>query len=173
MITVLDIETTMHGVDKSPSPYSQFNYLVSVGWKFEELLDNYVCIKHDEEPSTPNAKLDIQSVLDRTTTLVCHNVKFDLSWLLECGFKYDGDTYDTMIYEYLKSGGTHAPLDLSSCCSRYNLPVKSDGTKEYLQRGIGFESMPWDVVEEYGKQDVDITWQLYWSQQEELNGTGT
>lgn len=169
MITIIDIETTMKGVDKSPSPYHPSNYLVSVGWKCEDAFDEYVCIKHDDEPPTPNASMDLQAVLDKTDLLVAHNTKFDLSWLLECGFTYENEIYDTMGYEYLKAGGTHLPLDLSSCCSRRGLPVKVDATKAYIRDGIGFESMPWAVVEEYGRNDVKITWDLYWAQQEELN----
>ena len=169
MQTVFDIETTMLGPNKSPSPYHHENYLVSVGWKCEELLDEYVCIQHNHESSTVNARLDIQSVLNRTTVFIAHNVKFDLSWLLECGFTYDGATYDTMVYEYLDAGGTYADIDLSSSCRRRDLPVKSDATKQYLKEGMGFEAMPWDVVESYGRQDVAITWDLYWKQQELLN----
>ena len=173
MYTVFDIETTMLGPNKSPSPYHHENYLVSVGWKNQEMLDEYVCIQHDHEPPTVNARLDIQSVLNRTTLFIAHNVKFDLSWLLECGFTYDGEVYDTMIYEYIDAGGTYADIDLSSSCRRRSLPTKSDSTKQYLKDGYGFQDMPWSVVEEYGRQDVCITWDLYHKQQELLNATDT
>ena len=173
MHTVFDIETTMLGPNKSPSPYHHENFLVSVGWKCKSKYEGYVCIQHNEEPTTPDARNQIQFALDNTSVFIAHNVKFDLSWLLECGFTYDGDVYDTMIYEYLEAGGTYADLDLSSSCRRHNLDVKFDSTKEYLKDGIGFEAMPWDVVKEYGIQDVRITWDLYWKQQELLNATGT
>lgn len=169
LVTVLDIETTMKGVDDSPSPYHPNNYLVSVGWKCEDAFDEYICFKHDDEPPTPQGREDLQAILDRTRVLVCHNVKFDHSWLLECGFEYDKEVFCTMGYEYLKAGGTHLPLNLSACCERRGLPTKVDATKAYIRDGIGFESMPWDVVEEYGRNDVQITWDLYWAQQEELN----
>ena len=78
-----------------------------------------------------------------------------------------------MIYEYLDAGGTYADIDLSSSCRRRSLPTKSDSTKQYLKDGYGFQDMPWSVVEEYGRQDVCITWDLYHKQQELLNATDT
>ena len=113
----------------------------------------------------------MKAQLDKTTLLIGHNIKFDLSWLLECGFEYDGDIYDTMIYEYIKAGGRrNMRVNLTDCCKRRGLPIKIEGTKQYLKNKIGFEAMPWDVVEEYGKNDVYITWLLYNEQCNELQG---
>lgn len=165
MITVLDVETTSFNND--PSPYNPSNYLVSVGYKSVD-IEEYLCIKHTDNKSNACARDYIEEQLNMTTLLVGHNIKFDLSWLLECGFKYKGPVYDTMIYEYLKLGGVHGALDLSSCCSRYNIETKDDRPKEYIKDGIGFERMPWDVVEEYGRKDVEITELLYKKQKEEL-----
>ena len=164
--TVIDIETTSFNSD--PSPYIPENYIVSVGTKSLS-CEEYVCFNHTKQKATDNAKNIIQDILDKTDILVGHNIKFDLSWLLECGFKYDGKIYDTMIYEYLKAGGLkQIRLDLSSCCRRYNIAPKRDLTQEYLDVGIGFESIPWDVVEDYGKNDVNITWDLYQEQKEDV-----
>ena len=170
MKTVIDIETTSYG--GNPSPYIPENYLVSVGFKSDD-WDEYLCFKHNErEPSFPSVTL-LSEQLEKTTLLIGHNIKFDLSWLLECGFEYNGDIYDTMIYEYLIRGGRHnMRVNLSDCCKRRGLPVKVDGTKSYLKEGIGFEAMPWELVEEYGRNDVDITWMLYHDQQEELQRKG-
>jgi DNA polymerase I-like protein with 3'-5' exonuclease and polymerase domains len=167
MKTVIDIETT--SFHNNPSPYIPENYLVSVGFKSDD-WNEYLCFKHNErEPSFPGVTL-LSEQLERTTLLIGHNIKFDLSWLLECGFEYNGDIYDTMIYEYVKAGGIRTlKLNLSDCCKRRKLPIKYDTTKEYLKNGVGFESMPWDIVEEYGRNDVDITWLLYHKQQEEID----
>lgn len=167
MKTVIDIETT--SFHNNPSPYIPENYLVSVGFKSKE-YEEYLCFKHNDNPSDTTAKYLLSEQLRKTTLLIGHNIKFDLSWLLECGFEYDGDIYDTMIYEYIKAGGIRTlKLNLSDCCRRRKLPVKHDTTKDYLKNGIGFESMPWDIVEEYGRNDVGITWLLYHKQQEEID----
>ena len=39
-----------------------------------------------------------------------HNLKFDLAWLYECGFKYEGRVYDTMIAEYVLLRGLKKKL---------------------------------------------------------------
>jgi hypothetical protein len=73
-----------------------------------------------------------------------------------------------MIYEYVKAGGrNNVRIDLSSSCKRWGLPTKKDVTSEYFSNGIGYEAMPWDAVEEYGRNDVEITRQLYLAQQED------
>ena len=170
MKTVIDIETTSW--DSNPSPYIPENYLVSVGFKSED-SEEYLCFKHNNNPSDATAKYILSEQLRKTTLLIGHNIKFDLSWLLECGFEYDGDVYDTMIYEYLIRGGRHnMRVNLSDCCTRRGLPIKVDGTKSYLKEGIGFEAIPWELVEEYGRNDVNITWMLYHDQQEELQRKG-
>ena len=81
MISVLDIETTFTK-DGDNTPYNLSNKLVSVG-----VNDEYIFFNHDEftgDIRTSHNKL--QSILDKTTLRVGHNLKFDLSWLLECGF---------------------------------------------------------------------------------------
>ena len=165
MITVLDVECTSKG---NPSPYNTDNYLVSVGYKADG-IEEYLCFKHDEEPMTQSAFYILQNQLDVTSLLVGHNIKFDLSWLLECGFKYPRAIHDTMIFEFIKVGGDPSKrMNLSASCERYGLPTKQDVAGELFRKGTGFESMPWDIVESYGRNDVDITWMLYHKQMEEL-----
>ena len=48
--------------------------------------------------------------------MVGHNLKFDLSWLLECGFKYEGKIWDTMVAESVLFRGQRKPLSLKECC---------------------------------------------------------
>lgn len=167
---VVDVETTSQPKEKGfdPTPYHPKNYLVSAGLRGED-VDGYWCVKHDEEPPTQGYFAHIQGLLDKTQLLVAHNMKFDLSWLLECGFKYDGAVWDTMICEFVLARSVRTPLNLSACCERRGIETKkSDLTYFYLKKGIGFEAMPWDVVKEYGIQDVDITWFLFKDQYKEF-----
>ena len=168
MITVLDIETTTKGPDRSPSPFWPENYLVSVGFESEKYT-NYLCFNHNNKKPDEGAKYILSRQLRMTTLLVGHNIKFDLSWLLECGFEYDGKIYDTMIYEYIKLGGTYGGLDLSTCCARYGINVKDTIIEGYFNEGIGFEAIDWENVETYGRNDVHITHKLFNAQQGELN----
>ena len=174
MITVLDVETTFKvSVDnKLDSDPHTGNMLVSVGYDHRSAVQydgkegkGYLCFYHQDRPPTDNGKQILQAVLDKTTVLVGHNIKFDLRWLRACGFVYTGKVHDTMICEYLINGGSKVPLSLKKCCERYALsPKKTDLTEKYLQDKISFEKMPWPIVQEYGEADVQVTKELYEAQ---------
>ena len=162
MKTILDIECTMFGPEKSPAPYYPENYLVSVGWHTEGRSAEYMCAKHNDRKGDVMFRDYMDEALAETTLLIGHNIKFDLSWLLACGFEYTGAVCDTVIHEYVKRGGLkQVRLNLEDSCKRYGIEGKSGGPAEYMAKGIGFEAMPWAVVEEYGRNDVEITRKLY------------
>ena len=161
MITIFDVETSfVEGVNgkSDPSPFNPKNKLVSVG-----INDEYLFFNHDER-SDKNAWTKVQSILDRTDLLIGHNLKFDLSWIYEVGFSYTGKVYDTMIGEYVLNRGVRKALSLKECCIRRNLSRKSDATEDFIKQGISFEMIPQKIVEEYGRQDITVTRELYYSQ---------
>lgn len=170
MITVLDIETTRSELPNgkfNPMPYLATNTLVSVGYRSKWLKRplGYCFFDHPDNTQDVLANhLEIQEVLDNTTLLVGHNIKFDLQWLKEAGFNYEGRVYDTMIFEYLKQKGSKQPLGLGDIAARRNLPAKGDILKEYFKAGKNTTDVPMDLLEEYGRSDVDITWALFWEQ---------
>jgi len=165
MITTVDVETsykkTVHG-GTDPSPFNPQNILVSVG-----INDEYYFTNHNDRVDE-GCYYKIQKILDETKLLIGHNIKFDLSWLLESGFKYNGNVYDTMIGEYILNRGIRKSLTLQMCCQRRNIGAKDDRIKEWMDKGKSFEDIPVDVVEEYGRIDVDITRKLFDSQMEDL-----
>ena len=165
MITTIDVETSYQKTETGgfdPSPFNPKNILVSVG-----INDEYYFTNHSERVDE-GCYHKIQKILDETKILIGHNIKFDLSWLLEAGFKYEGNVYDTMIAEYVLNRGIRKSLTLQMCCQRRKLGAKDDAVKEYMDRGVSFENIPADIVEEYGKIDVAITRKLFDSQMEDL-----
>ena len=108
----------------------------------------------------------LQKYLSRIDTIIGHNLKFDMTWLYCCGFKYDGAMYDTMIAEYVFSKGLKRPLNLADSCARYGLEAKSDILGDYRNKGVNTHEVPLAALIEYGKQDIVITKQLYDKQQE-------
>ena len=165
MITTIDVETSYQKTEAGgmdPSPFNPQNILVSVG-----VNDEYYFTNHSERIDE-GCYHKIQSILDETKLLIGHNIKFDLSWLLESGFKYDGNVYDTMIGEYILNRGIRKSLTLQMCCQRRKIGAKDDRIKEWMDRGVSFENIPADIVEEYGKIDVAITRKLFDSQMEDL-----
>ncbi len=170
---ILDIECSwtkgLNDKRPNPSPYLATNQLVSVGVKEVNkgeviyLVFNHNDFKYDH---FNDAKKALQSLLDSAKVVIGHNLKFDMSWLYTCGFKYDGELYDTMIAEYVFAKGQKTPLSLDECCKRYELPQKSDVLGDYRDRGINTHEVPLDLLIEYGKNDILITEQLYLKQQE-------
>ena len=165
MITTVDVETSWQKNENGgydPSPFHEDNILVSVGLN-SYFGDEYYFTNHSERIDE-GCFHKIQETLDKTTLLVGHNIKFDLMWLLEAGFKYSGRVYDTMLGEYILNKGIRKSLTLEMCCRRRKIGSKDSAVKEWMDRGVSFENIPADVVEEYGKIDVQITRRLFDSQ---------
>ena len=100
--------------------------------------------------------------------LIANNIKFDLLWLWEAGFKYDGRVYDTMVGEYVMNKGIKRGLKLKDCCAYRGVIQKSDLTAQYIKDKVSFENIPIHIVEEYGKLDVKATRSLYEAQMLQL-----
>jgi len=158
MITTVDVETSWQKTEAGgydPSPFHPNNILVSVG-----INDEYYFTNHSERVDE-GCYHKIQNTLDKTTLLVGHNIKFDLMWLLESGFTYSGRVYDTMLGEYILNRGVRKSLTLDMCCRDRDIGSKDDTIKEWMDRGISFDNIPVDIVEEYGRVDVAITRKLF------------
>ena len=159
MISVLDIETTFTE-DGDSTPYNLSNKLVSVG-----VNDEYLFFNHDDFTGDIRTSHNaVQSILDKTTLLVGHNLKFDLSWLLECGFKYEGKVWDTMVAESVLFRGQRRPLSLKECCRRRKIGIKYATLENAIDSGIGMDKIPIKDLEMYGRNDVTITKELYLQQ---------
>ena len=169
MITTVDVETSWQKNENGgydPSPFHPDNILVSVGLDSKS-GEEYYFTNHSERIDRGCA-VKIQDTLNKTTLLVGHNIKFDLMWLLESGFKYNGRVYDTMLGEYILNRGVRKSLTLEMCCRRRKIGSKDSSVKEYMDRGVSFENIPKDIVEEYGRIDVKITRSLFDSQMADL-----
>ena len=165
MISTIDVETSYQKTEQGgmdPLPFNPKNILVSVG-----INDEYYFTNHSERIDE-GCYYKIQAILDQTTLLIGHNIKFDLTWLLEAGFKYEGRVYDTMIGEYVLNRGIRKSLTLEMCCKRRRIGSKDQAIKEFMDRGVSFENIPKDIVEEYGRIDVEITRKLFDSQMDDL-----
>ena len=169
MRLVLDVEnTTNKRRDKLHlDPYEGGNFLVQVGMQNADNAEeiHIVTIDHVEKKDTSGAgrKL-VQQVLDMTTLLIMHNAQHDLMWLWECGFKYDGAIYDTMLAEYILLRGQKLPLSLEACAERRNLNAQKDDTlKRYFKEGYKTNEIPLSELSFYLRCDLDTTRELFHS----------
>jgi len=169
MRLVLDVENTVtkrNGKDHL-DPFEPTNELVQVGMlNVDNLKDEMlITLNHNEyvDKSGVGAK-NIQSVLDMTELLIMHNAQHDLMWLWECGFKYDGAIYDTMLAEYLLLRGQKQPLGLAACAERRNLEVQKDDTlKRYFKEGYNTNEIPLNELSFYLRHDLLTTRELFLS----------
>ena len=94
-------------------------------------------------------------------------------WLWECGFKYDGPVFDTMLTEYILQRGLKEPLHLKDCALRYDLETKKQDTlKNYFAKGYATDEIPRDELKEYLSADLQATQQLSDAQYKRLNTLG-
>jgi DNA polymerase I len=153
MKLTLDVENTVTKRDGKMylDPFEPDNRLVMVG-----------CLTDTGKEYLYRDNFDgVQALLDQATILIGHNIAYDLMWLWECGFKYDGPVFDTMLAEYVIQRGQKQPLSLEACANRYELDTKKQDTlKEYFKQGVGVDEIPPDELSEYLSADLHATQQL-------------
>ena len=159
-VLTFDVETThveKRGGGHTPLPFFG-NRLVSIGYKWLVSSVDYDCYYHSTQPPTSNAFTKFQAALNHADVLIGHNIKFDLTWIRECGFGYKGDIYDTMVAEYILARARRWPLGLASLAKKYNVTQKeTDLVAPYLKEGKTFYDIPWEIIQEYGIADVKAT----------------
>ena len=157
MKTVIDVENTVQKREGKLhlDPFEEKNELVMVG-ALTETGDEHLIRMSDD-----NASITIQSILDETTVMIGHNIVHDLMWLWECGFKYDGKVFDTMLGEYILQEGQKESLTLEMCAMRYNLETKKQDTlKEYFKKGYSVADIPPNELSDYLSADLHATQEL-------------
>jgi len=167
MRLVLDVENTVTKRDgrNHIDPFEPTNTLTMVGFMnvdAEEELGTFALDHTEYRDNSGMGRKTIQAVLDQTTLLIMHNAQHDLMWLWECGYKYDGDVYDTMLAEYILLRGQKQPLSLEACALRRNLSVQKDDTlKQYFKEGYNTNEIPLRELTHYLEHDLRTTRELY------------
>jgi len=160
---ILDIENTVTKRDGKMhlDPFEATNELVMVGMLSDTGQEALVTFNHSEVDPDTDGHTIVQDWLDRSTILIMHNAAYDLMWLWESGFTYDGPVFDTMLGEYVLQRGLKEPLSLEACAERYNLDTKKQDTlKEYFSKGYSVADIPWQELADYLRADLHATQQL-------------
>jgi len=163
-VLTFDVETThKEKANGSSTPLPYFgNTLVSIGYKWLGMDKvKYLCFDHSTEPPSTDGFNIFQDALNLADVVVGHNIKFDLSWVRECNFKYEGHVYDTMVAEYVLSKARRWPLSLSAVAEKYGgVQKEKDLITPYFKEGKTFHEIPWHTIHEYGIADVMATEQV-------------
>ena len=164
MKLTLDVENTVTTRDNKLhlDPFETDNELVMIG-----------CLTDTGKEYLYRDNYDgVQELLDQATVLIGHNIVHDLMWLWECGFKYDGPVFDTMLGEYVLQRGLKQPLSLEACAERHELNTKKQDTlKEYFKKGFSVADIPKEELAEYLSADLHATQELSDLQYKKLNTT--
>jgi DNA polymerase I-like protein with 3'-5' exonuclease and polymerase domains len=178
----VDVENTvtvLEGDKLDLSPYRAENKLVCVGWA--EIAEDMsisepdiAYFHHNDLTLSPvdleKNKYRLQKQLDRAKLVIGHNIKHDMQWLYECGFKYEGLLYDTMICEYVLARSLKLGFSLEDSCIRRNVAQKKgDLVREYLDAGKSFAEIPVHTVTEYNLGDIRSTAELFVAQRKVLS----
>ena len=163
MKLTLDIENTVTQRDGKMhlDPFEPTNSLTMVGMLTDQGVERIVTFDHSEVDADEYGHVLVQEFLDAATIIIAHNGPYDLMWLWESGFKYDGPIFDTMLAEYVLQRGVKEPLSLEACAERYELDTKKQDTlKEYFKKGYSTRDIPHNELKEYLSADLHATQQL-------------
>ncbi len=163
MRLILDVENTVVTRDGKLhlDPFEESNTLVMVGLLTSSGEETIVTFDHSETEPTPNGHEIVQKALDNATILIGHNIAYDLVWLWESGFKYNGTVFDTMLGEYVLQRGQKQPLSLEACAERYELDTQKEGTlKKYFSEGYTTRDIPHKELSDYLSADLHATKEL-------------
>lgn len=179
MRVVLDVETSVTWRENAKGksvifndPYEKDNSLTQVGMvnadNTEEL--HIINLDHNEEKDVDGSgRAFVQAILDKTSLLIIHNAKFDMMWLWECGFVYDGPVYDTMLAEYLLDRGQRNPVGLGAAAERRGLAEqKEDYLSTCLKKGINTNETDLASLSLYLRADLLTTSELFHQQERDF-----
>lgn len=158
-ILVFDVEATW--VNHKGKYFNPNNRLVSYAYFIPSNSTTH--FKYFTDPDFPG----IVGTLDSPDTLVVgFNIKYDLHWVnriknvpLRCR------VWDCQLAEHLLSGQRTPYGSLNDALTSYGLPTKLDVIKtDFWDKGIDTDEIPIEILEEYNKWDVYVTYLLYQAQ---------
>jgi len=159
---VYDVETSL--INKDKSIFNQ-DYTFVMG------------ATHWVPPGGPIENIKIfqtaPDMKEEVTSWVCHvghNLPFDMNVL---DIDADLDTYfywDTSIAQYLLTNQKMLYPSLQESCEYYGIPLKKeDKVSEMIKSGVDPTDIPKDLLEEYLRNDIDMTRELFLKQIADLN----
>jgi len=164
MILCIDVETTTHNKGNVHDPRNQLCLLV-----IKAISENSTTTYSFKKPWDVGR---IHDVLSSGRLFVFFNGKFDLSWLRrEFGYvpPFGTRIHDCQYAEFIFSNQTWKFPDLRTACLNRGLSPKQDFISEqYWSQGIDTVDIPMEELEEYCVNDVEITHELFLSQQEDF-----
>jgi DNA polymerase I-like protein with 3'-5' exonuclease and polymerase domains len=163
---VIDTETTI--LNKG-NPFDFRNRCCYIGC-FDGDTYNLLDLEYTDKLKKENL---VQSnlLVSNHSLVVAFNAKFDLHWLRRYGIDFSHcDVWDCQLVEFILSHQTTPYPSLDSVADHYGLGHKLNIVEtEYWSKGIDTPDVPRDILEEYLTQDLNLTYQIYLKQLEQVN----
>lgn len=113
----------------------------------------------------------VTAILQDAQLVVGFNIKFDLHWLrrIGCRFSIRLPVWDCQLAEFILSNQKNKYPSLEESASSRGLGHKIDVIKrDYWDKGINTDAIPSDILNDYLRQDVTLTYALYVQQLQEF-----
>ncbi len=110
----------------------------------------------------------LQKIVDEADIVVGFNFKFDYHWLKKAGLKLEHKKlWDCQLAEFVLERQQNKYPSLEQSCIKYNLGHKIDVIKrDYWDKGINTDQIPWEILKPYAIQDAQLTYDLCMVQQD-------
>lgn len=170
MEIVFDFEAT--GAQRNKAhPYDLRNKACNLGFKNLTTGETKIWkLEYDSEPYGHHLK-EIQTILDKTTILIGANAKYDLAWFNRYGLRLSHlcRIFDVQLAYYIITNQQHQYPSLDDIAEHFKVAKKLDVVKEeYWNKGLDTDEVPYEILTEYLKQDLEVTAQAYLSLKEQL-----
>jgi len=164
----LDVETTTTNMGH---PFDKNNKLISVGIKKNDGPTVTYDIEYSVDPYQELLN-DIQIAVNEADVLVGFNIKFDLHWLQRYGIDFKTKrVWDCQLVQFIIMNQSNPYPSLNGTAEYYDLGTKLDEVKEnYWKNGIDTDKIPYDILDEYLKQDVELTYSVFIEQHDMTQG---
>lgn len=139
-----------------------------------DLRNKAVCLAFKEDDKETDVDFDVYTYPYKKALLdydlcVFFNAKFDLHWYRKLGFTLPTKIWCCQLAEFLLSGQTEKYPSLENTAVKYGLGHKVDVVKmDYWERGVNTDSIPREILSDYAKQDVELTYAIYLKQLEQF-----
>jgi len=160
---VLDFETT--NLDKG-SPINKDNSIVLATWTEGGKTSRYKFGSEYEQK-------ELLAAVEASDFIVAHNAKFELGWLLRCGYDIGSrPIFCTQIADYVIAGNRSWELNLDACLARRGIGAKVNSIKRLIHAGVCPSTIIKGQLLKYGMDDTLLEHQLFQQQLEELANLG-
>ena len=158
-----------------PLSIEQIESFLALGWKAQR-TNNLEKTRHHEfshQFGDEYQQKGVQKAISSSGLLVAHHAKFELQWLLRCGY----DTvnllvWDTLLGEYVLAGNRRWDLSLDATAKRYGLGGKVSLVKQLIESGVCPSDIPESWLLGYCSQDTLLCHSIFLKQRERIVEAG-